>query len=116
MRPYPGPGGRWQVSTAGGTYAFWSRTSRELFYDTSDRRIMVVEYKVDGDPFSPGKPRLWYDRRVFDPGVARMDLAPDGKRFAILAPEENRTANGSAHVVFLQNFFDELRRRLPEKK
>jgi hypothetical protein len=42
----------------------------------------------------------------------KSDLAPDGKRIAELmpvdAPEEPKAQN---QVIFLQNFFDEVRRR-----
>ena len=42
------------------------------------------------------------------------DLAPDGKRVAVLTPVESADAPKQEHeVVFLQNFFDELRRRVP---
>jgi hypothetical protein len=78
---------------------------------------MVVDYKTTGDSFLPGKPRLWCDRRIFTPGVAHFDLAPDGKRFAVLAPPENAgPEKGSVQVVFLLNFFDELRRKIPKDK
>jgi hypothetical protein len=36
-----------------------SNNGRELFYETADNRIMVVDYAVDGASFMPGKPRLW---------------------------------------------------------
>src|SRR5262249_48758082 len=34
VRPFPGPGGKWQISTTGGTYPVWSRTRHELLYRT----------------------------------------------------------------------------------
>ena len=41
-------------------------------------------------------------------------MAPDGKRFAIFpelrAPAEEK---GSVQLSFLENFFDELRRKVP---
>jgi hypothetical protein len=98
----------------GGMRAYWSRNGHELFFETTDNRIMVVDYKVSGDSFVPGKPRPWCDRQIFNPGTGSLDLAPDGKRFAVFAPAENaRPEKGSAHVVFLLNFFDELKRRIP---
>ena len=66
----------------------WSRNGRELFYETNDNRIMVVDYMVNGDSFLPGKPRLWFDKQLFYPGNANLDLAPDGKRFAVLSQTE----------------------------
>ena len=32
VRPFPGPGGRWQVSTGGGGFPLWSRDGRELLF------------------------------------------------------------------------------------
>ena len=43
-----------------------------------------------------------------------VDLAPDGKRIVVLMRAEGGEAQQSRnHVVFLENFFDELRRRAP---
>jgi hypothetical protein len=50
-------------------------------------------------------------------GGATWDLAPDGKRVAVLAPVESEESPKQEYeVVFLMNFFDELRRRLPTGK
>ena len=75
---------------------------------------MVVDYTVNGDSFVPGKPRLWSEKQIFDAGLANLALAPDGKRFAVFPmPEAAGPDKGSVHVTFLQNFLDELRRRIP---
>ena len=115
VRPFPGGrGGKWQISTGGGLYGVWSNNGRELFYETADNRIMVVDYTVNGDSFVPGKPRLWSEKQIFYPGVSNLALAPDGKRFAVFPmPEAAGPEKGSVHVTFLQNFLDELRRQIP---
>jgi hypothetical protein len=115
VRRFPaGRGGKWQISTGGGLYGVWSKNRRELFYEAVDTRIMVVDYTVNGDSFVPGRPRLWSDKQLFYAGGSNLDLAPDGKRFAVLAmPEAAGPEKGSVHVTFLQNFVDELRRRIP---
>jgi serine/threonine-protein kinase len=113
VRPYPGPGGKWQISGDGGEMPYWSKTPRQLFYKSQRARMMVLDYSVEGDSFVPGKPRLWTTARVH-PAYQGMDLAPDGRRFAALSlPEEPKSDSGSVHVTFLLNFFDELRRRVP---
>ena len=95
-------------------YGIWSNNGRELFYETADNRIMVMDYTVNGDAFVPGKPRLWSSTQLFYPGLSNLDLAPDGKRFAVFTmPEATGGEKGSVHVIFLLNFFDELRRRVP---
>ena len=116
VRPFPGPGGKWQISTGGGVFPTWSRTTRELFYGTPNRQIMTAPYAVEGDSFRAGKPRLWSEGRYVTRGANRMfDLHPDGTRFA-LAPVEQTPGVMQGHVTFLFNFFDELRRIAPAAK
>ena len=113
VRPFPASGGgKWQISHGGGLYAVWSKNGRELFYETLDNRIMVVDYSVDGAAFVPGKARVWSDKQLFFAGTSNLDLAPDGKRFAVLAlPEAGE--KGPVHVTMLLNFFDEVKRKIP---
>lgn len=106
---------KWQISNNGGMYPVWSRSSRELFFRTMDNQIMVAAYTVNGHAFVAGKPRIWSANVPGDAGPwGNYDLAPDGRRVAALlpsgGPEGQRT---QSHVVFLLNFFDELRRRVP---
>jgi serine/threonine-protein kinase len=115
VRPFPaGRRGKWQISSGGGLYALWSNSTRELFYETADNRVMVVDYIVNGDSFVPGKARLWSQKKIFYQGLLNLDLAPDGKRFAVLtAPEATSGGISSVHVTMLLNFFDEVKRRIP---
>jgi hypothetical protein len=98
----------------------WSRSGRELFFESMDNRIMVAGYTVQGDSFAPEKPRLWSEKLLAS-GVTfsnrNVDLAPNGKRVVALIPAEGAEVQQSQHhVIFLQNFFDELRRRAPVKR
>jgi serine/threonine-protein kinase len=116
VRPYPaGSGDQWQISSGGGLYAVWANNGRELYYETADNRIMVVDYTVNGASFVPGKPRLWSDKQLFYPGTSNLDLTPDGKRFVVFTLPETPAGGekGSVHVTVLENFFDEVRRRIP---
>jgi serine/threonine-protein kinase len=95
-------------------YEMWSSNGRELFYETVDNRIMVVDYAANGDSFVPSKPRLWSEKQIFMPGNTNLALAPDGKRFAVFPiPEAAGPEKDSVHVTFLLNFLDELKRRVP---
>ena len=112
VRAFPDKGGKWLISTNGGMMAVWSRNGPELFYRTADQHIMVVAYTVKGDAFVADKPRVWTERRLADAYFQNLDIALDGKRFVALmpavVPDEQRALN---HVIFLQNFADEVRRR-----
>jgi serine/threonine-protein kinase len=116
VRPFPAAsGGKWQISADGGArFPIWSKNGRELFYETGDNRIMVVDYTVNGNSFAPGKPKLWSDVQLLYPGSLNLDLAPDGKRFVVLtAPESEGDGKSAVHVTMLLNFLDELKRRIP---
>ena len=117
VRPFPGPGGKWQISSGGGNLPIWSSTARQLFYQTLDAYIMVADYTVEGDSFIAEKPRLWSDTPIRNLAIVNSDLAADGKRFAVFPlSEPNAEDKGAPHVTFLLNFFDELRRSVPAGK
>jgi serine/threonine-protein kinase len=73
---------------------------------------MVVTYSATGDVFVAEKPRLWTEKRLAV-NSGRNLTSPDGTRFVALmpagAPDEQKT---QSHVIFLQNFSDEVRRRV----
>jgi serine/threonine-protein kinase len=117
VRPFPPPAsgqsGKWVISSQGGTFPVWSRTGHDLLYATPGGELMAVSYTVKSDTFIPDKPRVWLTRL----GVRQFDLSPDGKRVAVVMPVRSEEAPNVEHeVVFIQNFFDELRRRVPANK
>jgi Tol biopolymer transport system component len=113
VRAFPDKGGKWQISNSGGMYPVWSHNGRELFFRTEDNQIMVAGYTVKGDSFVADKPRVWSEKRLANLGIfPNYDLAPDGKRIAALLPVEIVEGQQTqSHVIFLENFFDEVRRR-----
>jgi hypothetical protein len=62
---------------------------------------------------------VWSEKRIANSGPAgtNYDLAPDGKRIVALMPVDAPGAQTAPNqVIFLENFFDELRRRVPPGK
>ena len=113
MRPYPGPGGKWQISTSGREMPTWAKNGRELFYRTADSRIMVVTYSAEGDTLRAGRPRLWSEEQITDRGMGgNFALHPDGKRFAVLKATEGTEEVALDHLTLVTNWFDEVRRRI----
>jgi len=114
VRPFPGPGGKWQISTGGGSFPKWSRDGKELFYRTADSKIMALTYTASGDSFRADKPQLWSPGQFTDRALNyNFDLHPDGKRFAVLRAPGPEQAAAVNKVSFIFNFFDELRRKFP---
>jgi Tol biopolymer transport system component len=114
VRPFPGPGGKWQVSTNGGSIAAWSPTANELFYESLDGHIMRVTYTATGDAVQFARPQPINDTRIVPISRRLWAVHPDGKRFAV-NPIEAEPAK-TDRVVFVFNFFDELRRIAPTGK
>jgi serine/threonine-protein kinase len=113
VRAFPppsfGPGRKWPISNSGGTAPRWSPNGHELLYQSGDQ-VMAARYTVEGDVFVAEKPQVWITKL----GGTLVDVAPDGRRVAVLTPVVAADAPKQEHeVVILQNFFDELRRRVP---
>ena len=119
VRAVPDRGGKWQISNSGGAYPEWSRNGRELFFRTADNQIAVAAYTVRGDSFVTDKPRMWSEKPLATTlaNGSNYNLAPDGKRFVVFMPAEASEAQQAQNeVIFLENFFDELRRKVPVGK
>jgi len=116
VRSFPGPGGRWQVSTAGGEMPTWSPTGKELLFRV-DQQVMVVEYSAaQQGSFNVSAPRRWSETRLTDLGsnVRNFDVHPDGRRvLAVISPQGEAAR---PEMVYMSNFFEELRRLAPVRK
>jgi len=79
---------------------------------------MVADYSVKGDSFVAEKPRAFSETHLPQLGNIRgqFDVAPDGKRVVVLTYKDGSAQLGSSHVIFLQNFADELKRKVPVGK
>jgi hypothetical protein len=64
VRPFPGPGGKWQISSGGGGSPVWSRTTAELLFRGADGRVMTVHYTAKGDSFHARTPEVWTEAKV----------------------------------------------------
>jgi len=113
VQPYPGPGGRWQISTDGGGQPVWNRNGRELFYQNGDQ-MMAVDVST-GPNFSAGKPRMLFEgphassSSLLSPFY---DVSPDGRRFLMLKPVEQDQA-ALTQINLVLNWTEELKRLVP---
>ena len=112
VRPFPGPGGKWQISTEGGVAPVWARNGRELFYASSPTgQLMAVDITTQ-PTFQAGTPRVVLEegfRLVAGAQGANYDVSPDGQRFLMVQGGE---ANLTELNVVL-NWFEELKQRVP---
>jgi eukaryotic-like serine/threonine-protein kinase len=80
--PFPGPGGEWQISTAGGRAPVWTRGGKEIVYQAPGDEIMAVEVRTS-PAFQAGIPRALFKTHLRPPPGAQFDVTPDGERFLV---------------------------------
>jgi serine/threonine-protein kinase len=110
VQPYPGPGGKWQISTEGGSDIVWARNG-EIFYRNGDK-MMAVETTIQ-PTFSAGRPRLLFEGQFATGGGggAFYDVTPDGQR--VLTQQEAEQEQAPTQITVVLNWFEELKRRVP---
>jgi len=85
VRPFPGPGGRWQVSLDGGTEPRWSPTGREIFYRNGNK--MLAAAVVTQPTFSVGERRELFEGNYLGMGIyPGYDVTRDGRTFVMVRP------------------------------
>jgi len=114
VRPFPGKGGKWQVSSGGGARPRWSSDGSRLFFLQS-RQLYEADVRVEGDAVQVGRPQAvveltggWRDN---------WDVSADGEQFFFIQQPEGVTAGVEGEptqnlVRFTFHWFEELRRLL----
>jgi eukaryotic-like serine/threonine-protein kinase len=82
--PFPGPGGKWQVSTSGAVQPLWP-PGRELFYYTVDSKLTAVEFATQGPNFIVGKSRQLFGGRSLG-NMTGADVNRNDKRWLMALP------------------------------
>jgi hypothetical protein len=101
---FPGPGGKWQISTEGGTAAFWSPDGREIFY-RKDKKFLRVAVATSPS-FSATRPEP-----LFEGDYDFWTIAPDGKRFLVVKDEAAESA--PKHLNLVLDWFQDPKFRSP---
>jgi serine/threonine protein kinase len=91
VQTFPDRSGKWQVSTAGGTYPVWRRDGKELYF-VSGGKLMAVDVATDGPKFEAGIPKPLF-AADFRPGNWSSVYAPtaDGQRFLAVTTVEQQS-------------------------
>ena len=84
---FPDARGKWQISNGGGTQPLWRGDGHELFYLSTDDKIMGVPVKT-GANFDPGTPAMLFQAYPRETVAATSeqffyDVSRDGQKFLI---------------------------------
>ena len=117
VRPFPdASGGKWQISSGGGSAPLWAHNGRELFYVAKGKMTAVTIHP--GPPFSAEQPRALF---AIPPGVRAASfvtfrgtfaITPDDQRFVMVRDNSWADMAGTPTLVVAQGFFNELRSKL----
>ena len=97
VQPFPGPGGKFQVSSNGGEQPRWNKNGKEIFYVSLDSKMMAVPVKLspDGQSVETGTPAALFPVRIAGGPVLgnankqQYAVSSDGQQFLVnLAVDE----------------------------
>ncbi len=113
IRPFPGPGGKWQVSTGGGTRPRWRGDGKELFYMTGSNmtgnnfRLMSVNVRLGSSTVEVSSAQPLFENRITSAGGKDLyDVTQDGKLFLV---ENSMGGGGQAPLTMVINWPGEIK-------
>jgi eukaryotic-like serine/threonine-protein kinase len=99
---FPERGGKRLVSAGGGGWPRWSGRGDEIFYLSTDNRLMSAAVRATGDRLQVAAPRPLFTLRPRP--AARLDayaydVVPDGSRFVVNTLTEDTTPTAITLVL-----------------
>ena len=97
VRPFPGPGGQWQVSAGGGIQPRWSADGREIYYIAPDGKLMATPIVVKDGAVEPGTATALFQTRIPGGGTTaytrqQYDVSRDGRFLVTTTLDESETS------------------------
>src|SRR5262249_17532726 len=99
LQPFPGPGGKFQISTGGGAQPRWNKNGKEIFYVSLDGKMMATPVKLspDGQSLEPGTSVALFPVRIAggplsNPARQQYAVSPDGQRFLVNSVADENAA------------------------
>jgi eukaryotic-like serine/threonine-protein kinase len=100
VQSVPISGAKFQISTAGGTKAMWSRDGREVFYLSPDQKMMAASVKISGASFEAATPQVLFTA----PGASGFAVTRDGQRFLVNVPAGGESAASEPPLTIVTNW------------
>jgi len=117
VRPFPNvDGGRWQISSDGGSHPAWSRSGHELFFTSTVPPSALMSVAVTtAAGFTYEKPQRLFDISAYYATTGRTyDVGVDPDRFLLVKPGGDVT--GRPSIVVVSHWLDEVRARMSSRR
>jgi len=83
VRSLSDDGGKWQISTDGGSFPAWTRGGCEIVFQGLDNKLVAVDIRLE-PAFSAGMPHVLFDPKLRTGAPTNMwDVSADGERFLV---------------------------------
>lgn len=105
VAPFPGPGGKWQVSNDKGDRPHWSADGTKLFYLDNKETLNVAEVDGSGSGFRVGKVKKLFEINGYRPSDV-YEASVDGSRFLVNSRLEG--ARPTTTITLIQNWHAEI--------
>jgi Tol biopolymer transport system component len=109
VQPFPGPGGKWQVSKDGGFAPIWASDGSTIYFATPQESVMSTSVR-SAPHFTVTKLQELFTLRGGTGFVAgrSFDISPDGQRFVFAQSQEPRETT-QLNLIF--DWVEAMRRR-----
>jgi Tol biopolymer transport system component len=107
VAPFPGPGGKRQISAGGGNEPRWRADGSEIFYAAPGETLMAAEVSTKDASIEVGAIRS-LNIPVITTLLYLYDVSSDGQRFLVAAPREQTS---SAPLTLIQNWTALLKKK-----
>jgi eukaryotic-like serine/threonine-protein kinase len=104
VTPYPGSGGKRQISIAGGLSPRWRRDGKELFYVTQEGQLMAAQITARNGTLEVGTVQKLFEGVPTSRGIL-YDVSADGQKFLVADDGVN-----TQPLTLLQNWTATLRK------
>jgi Tol biopolymer transport system component len=83
--PFPGPGGKYQISHGGGWQACWDKKG-DLYFLSTGNQLMKAELNLSGQSLQVKSLRPLFQMNLLDVSAPLFDVTADGQRFVAVTP------------------------------
>ena len=100
-------GGKWQISSAGGSQPRWRADGKEIYFIAADNALMAVDVATESG-FAAGTPKPLFRTQIKQLDIGfQYDVSPDGNRFLINTLAEDKQTSS---ITVVQNWAAGIRK------